>query len=179
MNWVDVTRPGYFGRKKDEKIAVLNETYGKDKWRMVWRFNGIDYDFAAACSCLYEGSYFRYLYDKPAELDFICSYGEVIDNAPSNITSGLDYTKQESFSTHIQDIAIRNVVFKLGRVFTGPKEKILVVRSKDSDGFRFGPGNVPFAVPAQIILPSLIPWWGKPGSVEDFWQSNKIIQVPG
>lgn len=61
----------------------------------------IQLPFIAACG-LYEESYFRWLRAHPAEVDFACSYGECIDNAPSNVQSGRDYAIQESYSTHIQ-----------------------------------------------------------------------------
>ncbi len=178
MSWLKLQRPGYFGRRRDQKIAEYNARYGDGNWRLVWLV-GEDWvcDFAEACKVHYEESYYRHLRDATAQLDFICSFGECIDNAPTNVESGLDYTKQESFSTHIQDIAVRNVLAKLGRKFEGPKDKILVIRSADSDGYRFGPGNVPFFNPNFITRPSLAPKWANPWSVEDFWQSNKWLQV--
>ena len=175
--WTNLERPGYFGRQRDKKIAKLNEQYGEGNWRLRWVVNGFDYDFYEACCKFYEESYFRYLKNRPQDLDFICSYGECIDNAMTNIQCGLDYNKQEAFSTHIQDIAIRNVLHTLNRRFEGPEDKILVIRSKDSEGFRFGPGNVPFYNKDLITQPSLCPKWANEGSVEDYWQSNKWIQI--
>ena len=100
-----------------------------------------------------------------------------MDNALTNITSGRDYTKQEAYSTHIQDIAVRNAMYTLGWKFEGPKDRILVIRSKDSAGYKYGPGNIPFYVPAWIEQPSRCPEWANPGSVEDFWQSNKWLYI--
>jgi hypothetical protein len=177
--WIDVDRPGYFGRKRDEKILALNEKYGQDNWRLAWRLSderAEALEFKDACLLFYEESYYQYLAARPEDVDFICTFGECIDNATSNIDSGFDYTKQESYSTHIQDIAMRNVLRRLNKHFEGPKSKILVIRSKDSEGFRWGPGNVPFYQPLLIRQPSLCPRWANRGSVEDFWQSNKWIQ---
>lgn len=178
-----IERPGYFGRRRDEKVAALNERFGDGKWRLVWVLGDVEnpnskrFDFRAACRYLYERSYFEYLKDRPEDIDMICSYGECIDNAPTNVQCGLDYSIQEAFSTHIQDIAIRNVLYLLGRQFGGPSDKVLVIRSKDSDGYKFGPGNVPFAWPEAIHSPSKVPQWANSGSVEDFWQSNKWIEA--
>lgn len=184
MRWHPVERPGYFGRRRDERIAALNRQYGAGNWRLAWRlavpgFNhGTEGEtFFGACRHLYEASYQRYLEQRPADVDFICSFGEVIDNAPSNVESGLDYMRQEAFSTHIQDIAIRNVLRLFGRWFEGPADRLLVVRSSDSNGHRFGPGRVPFAWPGWISKPSLAPRWAEPGSVEDAWQSNKWVEI--
>lgn len=174
-------RPGYFGRRRDQKIKELDEKFGEDNWELVWRVKAgphyLSYKFEEACRAFYEESYFNYLSKLPKFVDEICAHGECMDNALSNIDSGTDYLKQEAYSTHIQDIAVRNVLQILGRKFEGPMTKILVIRSRDSNGYKFGPGNVPFYDPDMIELPSLVPDWAKPDSVEDFWQSNKWIRV--
>lgn len=175
--WENKGRPGFFGRKRDEKVRWLNEHFGPGNWRLVWTDGQQEFEFVEACRSFYEEAYFRHLAQKPEDIDFICSFGECIDNAPTNVSCGLDYAKQEAFSTHIQDIAVRNVLHRLGRSFTGPADSILVIRTKDDNGHRFGPGNIPYHEPSVIIQPSLHPWWARLGSVEDFWQSNKILQV--
>lgn len=175
--WHDLHRPGYFGRKRDEKIKQYNNEYGEGNWRLSWIVNNLPYNFGEACILFYEESYYQYLKDKKEDLDFICSFGECIDNANTNIQSGLDYNKQEAYSTHIQDIAVRNVLKKVARKFEGPSDRILVIRSKDSEGFRWGPGNIPFYEPKLITKPELCPKWANKGSVESFWQSNKWIQI--
>ena len=173
-----VSRPGYFGRRRDEKVALYDKMYGKGKWRLVWANEAAGlHGFNAACRYFYERSYYEFLLEHPEDVDFICSFGECIDNAPTNVDSGMDYSKQESFSTHIQDIAVRNAIHLLGRKFEGPMDKILVIRTKDDNGYRFGPGNIPFYEPQNIISPSLCPAWAGKGSVEDFWQSNKWIEA--
>lgn len=177
MEWVSLARPGFFGRKRDEKIRQLNERFGIGNWRLVWGDGERELEFLDACREFYEESYFRHLSARPEDIDFICSFGECIDNAPTNVKCGLDYSIQEAFSTHIQDIAVRNVLARLGRRFEGDPGNILVIRTKDDNGFRFGPGNIPFYAPERIIQPSRHPWWAAEGSVEDFWQSNKILQV--
>jgi hypothetical protein len=185
--WRNDHRPGYFGRRKNEIIAKLDASYGQGKWRLRWvisiepneapgPFEKV-LDFAEACKELYEESYYRFLLGQPWEVDAICQYRECFDNAETNIQSGLDYTKQESYSTHIQDIAVRNALKRLGREFMGINGKLLQIRSADSEGYRFGPGNVPFFAPELITQPSLAPSWAQKGSVEDFWQSNKHVQV--
>lgn len=187
--WELLNRPGYFGRRRDEKIAALDAVWGKGKWGLRWivKFPSPDvtapdevlqYDFATACKFFYEESYYRYLKARPEDVDFICSFGECIDNAETNVESGLDYDKQEAFSTHIQDIAVRNVLVRLGRKFEDPnRAKLLVIRSQSDNGYRFNPGNIPFFDKDQILTPSLSPRWAQQGSVEDFWQSNKFIVV--
>jgi hypothetical protein len=168
-------RPGYFGKRKALKIKSLNEAYGEGNWTLVWTGDAGYCDFVDACIRYYEESYLAYLKDRKEDLDFICSFGEVIDNNMSNISSGYFYAKQEASSTHIQDIAIRNVMRTLGLHFRGSAFNILTVRGEDSNGWRFNPGQIPFRNPELITQPSMAPGWAKPGSVEDFWQSNKWV----
>lgn len=175
--WKNHVRPGYFGGKRDAIIAQLNADHGTTGWRLAWVVNEQSYSFEQACKRFYEESYFQWLSRLPKFIDEICSYGECYDNHPSNIGSGLDYTIQESYSTHIQDIAVRNVIHLLDRKFEGPGSKLLEIRGRASVGFKYSPGKVPFYDPHLITLPSLVPDWAKPDSVEDFWQSNKWIQV--
>lgn len=173
-----IFRPGFFGSRRDEKVKKYNKMYGDGKWTLGWKlFEQASeiFEFEQACVFFYESSYYQYLFDKPELIDEICSYGECIDNATSNIGSGTNYMIQEARSTHIQDIAVRNVLRLLGRNFNGPVDKILTIRSSDSNGFKFGPGNIPFFASYNIIQPSLCPSWASNGSVEDFWQSNKFL----
>lgn len=176
--WNDVGRPGFFGRRRDEKIASFDKRFGPGNWRLVWRLGSEDLDFATACKRAYEESYFRYLTKRPEVVDRICAYSECFDNAETNVTSGLDYTKQEAFSTHIQDIAVRNCLDRLGRRFEG-KDHLLQIRGPTSDGWKLGlnPGIVPFFDAGLLILPSLAPQWASARSVEDYWQSNKHVQA--
>lgn len=173
--WTTIGRPGYFGRRRDEKIAAYNKTYGVDNWRLVWLVDNQPYDFVTACKLFYEESYYRWFAAHLDAVDHVCRFGECIDNAPTNVQSGLDYMKQESFSTHIQDIAVRNVLHRMDRKFAGTG--ILTIRSQDSNGWQYGPGNIPFYDRKLITQPEVCPSWAKSGSVEAFWQSNKNLQV--
>lgn len=181
--WRSVERPGYFGKRRDTIVMRYDVTYGADNWRLVWvlppfkNAPSVALTFEQACKVVYEESYMRYLQDRPDDVDFICEFVDCIDNSATNVHSGLDYTAQESGSTHIQDIAVRNVLAKLGRSFTGKRTELLVIREPASTGYRFGPGNVPLYRPELIIQPSKCPRWATPGSIEDFWQSNKHLQV--
>jgi len=183
--WVSVERPGYFGRRRDLKISGYNARFGIGNWRIAWVVEsnpatGMErgaFEFNDACERFYDEAYFRWLRDHPDAVETICQYGECMDNDISNLQSGLDYTKQESWATHIQDIAVRNALHRLGRTFNGESSKILVIRSKDTNGYFLSPGRVSFHMPHWITSPSLAPQWAQQGSVEDFWQSNKWIQV--
>jgi hypothetical protein len=200
MTWFFAERPGFFGRRRAEKIAALNEKYGRDNWQLrhviPFDYNGVvpcsaalepgfpvkiehTYDFPAACVTFYEESYYRWLKMHPEQVDFICQFKDVYDNDISNIQSGLDYTHQHdagSYATHIQDIAIRCVLNRLGRTFTGANGGYLQIRGHEA-GQHLNPGHVPFFNPSLILQPSLRPTWAKEWSVEDMWQSNKVCLV--
>lgn len=179
--WKSLRRPGYFGRRRDEIIAQLNHEHGVNGWRLHWTVSlhdlTLNEPFNVACRVFYEQAYYTWLRDHPEHVDTICRYSECYDNALSNVNSGTDYTKQESWATHIQDIAVRASLQRLGRRFEGTNDKMLEIRSKSSDGFFLSPGRVPFHAQDWITLPSIKPRWADSGSVEDFWQSNKWIQV--
>lgn len=179
-NWVKLYRPGFFGRRRDQIINELNRNHGEGNWELRWCTPAFPEgtNFVESCIIHYEFSYLQWFRDHMDELQYIAeNYAECIDNAPTNVESGCDYTKQEAFSTHIQDIAVRNVMRFFSLKFKGPDDKILVIRSADSEGYRFGPGNIPFHDPLKIEQPSKCPKWAHPGSVEDFWQSNKWVMV--
>lgn len=170
-----IERPGYFGKSRDRKIKNYNRLYGENNWTLIWKLNHTLLTFEQACKQCYEESYYQYLQNSPQDLKYICSFKECYDNDISNIDSGTDYLKQESNCTHIQDIAIRNVLKRLNLSFSGTE--LLQIRSHDTNGFRFNPGNIPFFLPDLIIKPSLRPKWSKVNSVEDYWQSNKYLGV--
>lgn len=171
-----IERPGYFGRKKPEIIASYNARFGEGQWTLVWVAGHDHYEFEDACKCFYEESYLDYFEENPAIREWVQAYSEVIDNAPTNVQCGLDYLKQEAFSTHIQDITVRRVMQRLGLKFTGRiKGDPLVIRGPRSPGAILSPGVVPSLYESYISQPSLAPWWAEKGSVEDFWQSNKWV----
>lgn len=180
--WKLAYRPGMLGSKKVKIISSWNATYGKGNWKLVWQADNEDgilvqYDFEEACKKFYERSYLEYFKKNPAQIDYVCQFGECIDNAATNIVSGLDYMVQEAKATHIQDIAVRSCLKALGRSFGGSKDNLLVIRSTADNGGHLSPGFIPFYDRNLIEQPSKCPRWANPGSVEDFWQSNKWLAI--
>lgn len=126
---------------------------------------------------LYEDSYYGFLRDSPDVLDWLVkTASDVYDNSPTNVHSGLDYSVQEAPSRHLQDIAVRRSLDRLGKSFKG--DHLVEIRGKDSEGYVLNPGRVPFVDPDRILSPRREGWW-KPGSVEDFWQSCKMLYLDG
>jgi hypothetical protein len=176
--WKYSHRPGYFGKKRDEKVASLDAMFGEGNWRLVWCIDtGVAFPFEIACKLFYEMSYTLFLARNPERLEQLCGYLECYDTDLDNLASGLDYTRQEAQSTHIQDIAVRNSLKRLGRHFHATNQRgLLQIRGPETEGFWLNPGQVPFFAPELIEQPSIHPTWAKAGSVEDFWQSNKWVQ---
>jgi len=78
-------------------------------------------------------------------------------------------------ATHLQDIAIRRVVERRDWKFHG-SELVQIRGDTTLWGSRLDPGKVPFHRPELIVSPPLVSWWNK-NSIEDFYQSNKFLQV--
>jgi len=178
MTWVTLGRPGYFGKKRDEIHEQYNQTHGKDNWRIMWRWGKegqIILPFTQACM-FYEDAYFIDSFKRETLwLELKVKAKEVYDYDQTDMASGLDYLIQKGPATHVQDIAIRNIFFRRGWAFEG--QDILQIRRHETYwGSRLSPGKVPFHIPNMIVQPHLEKWWDY-NSVEDFYQSNKIIQV--
>lgn len=175
QEWTSIGRPGFAGKNRDAKEAQLNQTYGQENWRMAHQVGEKFYGWLEALILFYEEAYFEYLKKNPQILDWLCkSASDVYDSAKTNVQSGLDYNIQEGTSNHMQDIAVRRVVQRLGRKFEGTA--LLQIRGRKSKGACLSPGVVPFHKPDFILQPELQSWW-EPGSIESFWQSNKILLV--
>jgi hypothetical protein len=191
MAWKDLGRPGYFGSKRSKVFGTLDHLFGEGNWRISWKWLGQNTDFKFACH-LYEDAYYsdsskrEGLWRKLLE-----EASEVYDYKKEDISSGFDYEIQRGEATHLQDIAIRRVVARRGWKFKG-KKPVQIRSHKSYLGSQLSPGKVPFHLPEHIIQglgtdseliekisgknKPLVIWWDK-YSVEDFYQSNKFLQV--
>ncbi|MBI4118231.1 MAG: hypothetical protein HY455_01680 [Parcubacteria group bacterium] len=170
-------QPGYSGKRRDEIRQGWDKEYGPLNWRIAWQVNDIVTDFLGVCA-LYEDAYFKFLCRHQDVLATLVNQAsEVYDDAPSNVLSGFNYLAQETNRTHIQDIAIRKCLVRMALQFRGKE----LIRIRDSRGTHplsktLSPGRIPFHVRRLIVTPELSGWWEK-GSVESFYQSNKVLQV--
>ena len=167
-------RPGYSGGLKRDRDRDRDEWYGAGHWRTAFRWGQrlISYDEALM---LYEDAYLAFFKQNPDDLDWLCqTASDVFDNSDSNVLCGTDYSAQEAMSTHLQDIAVRSCLIRLGRVFEG--DHLVEIRDRHSEGFRLNPGQIMFHRPELIVQPEHRSWW-KEGSIESFWQANKVFLV--
>ena len=106
--------PGYLGMNRDAFLQTMNEKYGEGNWQIAWLVEDNFLNFLEVCQH-YEEAYYQYLLNNPEILNqLITEAADVYDTDPGNIKSGLDYSVQDGKNNHIQDIAIRNCLKRLG-----------------------------------------------------------------
>ncbi|MBI3334477.1 hypothetical protein HYZ97_03235 [Candidatus Pacearchaeota archaeon] len=175
MGWQYIESPGQFGKQCDARYEGYDARFGKNQWRIVWIWGKNKLEFKRACKH-YERSYWNDSFKRPEIWrELITTASEVYDYSHDDIKSGCDYLIQAGPATHIQDIAIRNVVRRHQWNFKG-SEPVQVRGLKSRWGELLSPGKVMFHKPNNIVTPHLHGWW-ELNSVEDFWQSNKIVQA--
>jgi len=174
MEWEIVERPGFFGKKRDEIFRQYDEKFGKDNWRIAWQWNREIIPFIAACRVYEEGYYFDSFKRENLWIELAAAARDVYDHQESDVESGLDYLVQKGIATHLQDIAIRNVMSRREFKFKG--DRLIQIRSHSEYwGQNLSPGKVPCHMSELIVVPHLKGWWDN-NSVEDFYQSNKVLQ---
>jgi len=179
--WQVAHRPGFFGSRRAYIETNLDAKCGPQGWTLGWIVGQNLLNYPAAIR-LYEDAYVAFL-AKPENADLLqklCTYSDVYDNSPTNIECGLDYVHEEirrTRSNHIQDIALRWAMVRLGQRFD-PAGPLLEVRGYRSEGANYSPGVVPFHAPHLIpLLPEIKPKWARSDSVEAFWQSTKHLLI--
>lgn len=174
LGWRCSGRPGYVGGKVAQARRSLDEAHGETGWAIEYAWRGDAISRRAALEH-YGEAYRRFLEADPALLDWLVrTASDVYDLEPRDTESGFDWQVQKGRAVHLQDIAVRRAVRDLGRGFSG--DELMRIRGQRSKGARLSPGVVPFHRPGDILKPELTGWW-KPGSVESFWQSNKLLMV--
>ena len=175
--WVTIGRPGPSGKRRDEIFARWDREFGKGNWRIAWEIESICVDFHGECA-LYEDAYYNFLLENPEIRNMLVNEArDVYDDDPSNVKSAFDYSVQETVRAHLQDIAIRRALLRMGLWFKGTE--LVQIRHRDGKHRLSGmltPGKVPFHMPAIIKQPELAGWWDF-GSVESQYQSCKVLQV--
>lgn len=174
MEWQTAERPGYFGKRRAEILKGYDEMYGKDNWRIMWQWGREVLPFITACQIYEDGFYADSFKRVKLWKELVETAKDVYDHNETDVESGLDYLVQKGNAHHLQDISIRRVVLRRGWSFKG---SMLVQIRNHSEywGKLLSPGKVPFHIPELIIEPRIEGWWDA-GSIEDFWQSNKVLQ---
>lgn len=175
-NWRIVDRPGYSGADRERLHAFWNETYGEDRWRIAWRWGEEIIDREEVYQ-LYEDAYFMDSFLNPEKWDkLIKEAREVYDIEERDVLSGRNYLDQRGNATHLQDVAVRRVLFRRGWNFEGDK-LVRIRKHEDEFGALFSPAKISFHIPEKVVSPYLKGWWNDPVSVEGFYQNNKVLQA--
>jgi hypothetical protein len=193
-HWIIQERPGYFGERRDSLMNLWDETFGISCWALAWQWGNKFLEMRDALT-LYEDAYFQYFKNNPDTMKWLVNTAsDVYDTDESNVNSGLDYIIGDTPSNHIHDIAIRRSLYRHHRqdlefnkeylkdIFKG--DHLVHVRKKNTEAGFLSPGNVPFHMPEMISKEKIEnhglygkeQWW-KIGSIEDFYQKNKLLII--
>lgn len=178
MAWELVERPGYLGKKRDEVARLWDARFGAGNWRIGYQWSHEVINRAEALQ-LYEDAYYEHFKANASVLEALLAAAcDVYDTAPTNVFAGYSYDVQETPNNHVHDVAIRRSVLRLGRQFTG--NQLIEIRSSSEEGKHLSPGRVPFHLPQHIVPGELINYgysreWWQSGSIEDFYQKNKVL----
>ncbi|MCL5784337.1 MAG: hypothetical protein M1142_03215 [Patescibacteria group bacterium] len=175
--WKNVERPQYLGAKREQRFKEWDEQFGSGNWRLSWKVGETYVDLLGACT-LYEDGYFNFLLQNQNVLQqLINDASEVYDDQLSNIGSGFNYLAQETDRTHLQDIALRRSLVRMGLWFKG-SEPIRIRQELGTHplSITLSPGRIPFHRPDLIEQPELQRWW-HPHTIESFYQSNRYLQA--
>jgi len=176
--YITVYRPGFSGKSKATRDELRSKFVG-NAWRTAFKWGNRVITYGDART-IYEDAYYEFLAKDPEgqkKLQWIIETAcDVYDNSDSNILSEFNYEIQESRSTHLQDISIRRcVIMRFGKEFHG--DHLVEIRGHNSEGYALNPGQVAFHLPHMILQPEFKDDWIKLGSIESFWQSNKVVQI--
>ncbi len=188
VTWTTVDRPGYFGKGREEQEKLCNEKYGKDNWRLAWQTpQGTVLTYDGVIQEYIEGytEYFRQHLDEAKYLtdNYSFAYDKEIITKEEAFDPYALYQKPgkaNQFHHVALNIALEKV---LDMPFTG-KEAIKVRAGKPNTpieewpvGWKWHPGRIPCIHPEEIYNGEFPNQWWEKGSIEDFYQSNKVLQI--
>lgn len=178
--WKPTERPGSFGSKRDDQFKEWDERYGKGNWKIAYKVGDEFLNFENACK-MYEDAYYEFLRANSGITKMLIEQAwNVFDDEETNVDSDFDYSQQETKRTHIQDIAIRNALKRMGIRFKG--NELIQIRHEQGDhplSLLLSPGAVPFHKPDLIEPPleSVKKPWYKKNSIEDWYQRAKYLMI--
>src|SRR5258706_1802030 len=187
-SWVTVEHPGYLGKRKDEKYKEWNEKYGEEKWRIVNETATREiFSYEDIIYKVYVPGYVQYFLKNPEEAIFITdnfSYG--YDKDLCSREQAFDiyalYNKEgvaNQFHHTALNIALEyylGIKFKGDRPIQIREGKPGTSDSEQPEGFRWSPGRIMSARLDLIPKIELNKWWSS-GTIEDFYQSSKALQI--
>lgn len=177
-DWRVVGRPGRLGSGRSQRVQEWDHSFGTSGWRLAWLIRDRYHDNNASLS-LYEDAYFHVLRENDEIREsLVRTARDVYVSDLSDVKSGLDYRAQNAPAHHLEDIAVRRSLVRMGRWFRG--DDLVRLSGVDKDPapspvrLALSPHRLPFHRPDLIVQPELDGWW-LPGTVESFYQSNKYL----
>ena len=193
--WITVERPGYQGKRKDEDFARWNREFGEGSWRIAWELkNRQTLDYEGVFYKIYVPGYVKYFLNHPNEARFLAdNYAYSYDKNFISREQAFDpyalYNKP-GIVNQFHNVAL-NIALEwyIGIPFLGNRPIQVREGRKDTpksewpEGWYWSPGRI------SAVRPDLIPddtrpendekiWWGK-GTIEDLYQTAKVLQVKG
>ncbi|MBF8289378.1 MAG: hypothetical protein HW391_346 [Chloroflexi bacterium] len=187
--WIPVGAPGFSGADKARRLALLDDRFGTDGWRMGHVVRGSIVPVATAI-LEYEAAYRAFLRANREIVRFLASAcGNVYDDNPTNVFDS-DYDQPHTAMNHYQDISVRRVMAELvddpawpevtstgtepadlvdpgtGDGHRIPRARgfggrfLLQIRDAESPGYFLNPALVPMHDPALLAsLPGRTEWY--------------------
>lgn len=187
--WVDLERPGYLGKQRDEKYKFwdLPENYGKGNWRIINRAsNGEVFNYEDIIYRIYIPGYEQYFKLHPEEASEIADrYSFGYDKDLISLSQAFDIYALYNVPNRVNQfhhVAFNMALLNLGYFFKGSESvqvregKPGIQDSEQPNGFLWSPGRIECTVSHLIPEPRIKGWWN-PNSIEDFYQSTKILQI--
>ncbi|MDD5340815.1 MAG: hypothetical protein PHC97_00015 [Patescibacteria group bacterium] len=179
--WETIEKPGWFGERKRNALAEYDRLYGQGNWRIRHRLGSRLIDFSEAVR-IYELCYELHFLNPHSRYLWLQLFKEARDvwtELESDVESGTDYLIQKAPAPHYEDIAIRIILQRYDRKFTGNKMIRVRADSPDVIGVALSSIHIPFILP-DFIEPEAhgVQWWNRHrGSLEHFWHANKELQI--
>lgn len=186
-NWISIGKPGYLGKNKDELVVLWNQKYGEGKWRLAWQLASGEVLGYSDIFQLYVDSYTQYFETHLDEAYYLTE----------NFAYAYDkdlVSKEESFNLYslyflpgrpnqFHHVALNHALeLRLFLEFKG----VLPIQVREGNpgtdpntwpkGWRWSPGRIPAIHSEQIPAGYPSSWW-QAGSIEDLYQSAKILQI--
>jgi hypothetical protein len=124
---------------------------------------------------IFEDAYVHFFKTCPQVVEWLSKTAcNIYDTELANVTSNYDYEIQhDETATHIQDIAVRRALKRSNISFQG--NRLVQVRGFRSEAYALNPCQTEFHRPEWICKPEVELEFMLSGSIESFWQSNKVI----
>jgi hypothetical protein len=185
--WITVSKPSYLGKNKDDQFAVWDKEYGLEKWRLAWQLSNGEVLCFEEIFQLYVESYTLYFLNHHDEAfylteNFSYAYDKDLISKEDAFNPYCLYNKPgrpNQFHNVALNIALE---IELGLCFKG-LEPIQVREGKPNTdvaswplGWRWSPGQIP-AIHPELIPPTDKSSWWRSGSIEELYQSAKVLQI--